>query len=118
MKIIKGKEDTYKQWVEVNSTDGYSRAVINYGIRWAEMLEKIIDEQNDEDPKTVIFNNADWTSNDADTEGITGFQYGCAVGFLADVWEYGKILNSWHNAKWGYSEDTEGTVNPAVWTVG
>lgn len=118
MKIAKGKEDIHKQWVDSNSADWYSSAVINFGTHWAEILERIIDKQNDEDPKTVIFNNAGWTSNDADTEGITGFQYGCAVKFLADTWEYGKILNAWHNIQWGFSEDTEGTVNPALWSVG
>ena len=117
MKIAKGKEDRYKQWVEANSNNYYNRGVINFAKRWAEILEKQIDEQNTEDPKTVIFNNADWSSHDADTEGITGFQYGCAVSFLADVWEYGKLLNSWNNIQYGYSEDTEGTVNPAVWAI-
>lgn len=117
MKIAEGKEDKYIKWVDANK-DFYSKAVIDFATRWAEMLENIISRKENEDPKNVIYNKADATSRLADTEGITGFQYGCAVQFLADVWKYGKILNSWHNAKWGYSEDTEGTVNPAVWLVG
>ena len=49
--------------------------------------------------------------------GVTGFQYGWAVGLLAQVWEYGDQLRIWHNAKYGVESET-GTVNPAIMTIG
>ena len=40
---------------------------------------------------------AEEASHIADTEGITGFQYGCAVGILSQVWVHGEKLRRWHN---------------------
>lgn len=59
---------------------------------------------------------ADSTSREADTEGITGFMYGCAVNALSQLWEYGEELRKWHNKEYNY--DGEGVVNPAILTIG
>lgn len=114
MKIKSGKEQEYKDWYDKNS-DGYSRACFTFAERWAEMLEQEI-ERSVENPQNVIINNADKFSYKADTEGITGFMYGCAVSILAEVWEYGEELRIWHNKEYSYSGD--GVVNPAVLSVG
>ena len=60
--------------------------------------------------------NADRLSREADTEGITGFMYGCAVSILSKCWVYGEYLRKWHNKEYGY--DGDGVVNPAIMTVG
>ena len=113
MKIIKGKEKEYKDWYDKNS-DEYSRACFTYAERWAELLEAEIDKSND---VTKCFaDNADRLSREADTEGITGFMYGCAVSILSLYWEYGEYLRKWHNKEYGY--DGKGVVNPAIMTVG
>lgn len=117
MKIAKDKEREYQKWVDANR-NFYGKGVINFGIRWAELLEEIIDKTSKDMINETIYNNAKQTSLKADTEYITGFQYGCAVRFLAEVWEYGKILNAWHNNQYGYDESTEETVNPAVLIIG
>ena len=67
-------------------------------------------------PMKVIVDNAEKLSREADTEGITGFMYGCAVNILSRVWKYGDELRMWHNGKYDYQG--EGTVNPAILTVG
>lgn len=59
---------------------------------------------------------ADSTSREADTEGITGFMYGCAVNVLSQLWEYGEELRKWHNKEYNYEGD--GVVNPAILTIG
>lgn len=59
---------------------------------------------------------ADSTSHEADTEGITGFMYGCAVNALSQLWEYGEELRKWHNKEYNY--DGEGVVNPVILTIG
>ena len=114
MKILQGKEKEYKDWYDKNS-DGYSRACFTYAERWAETLENLI-ENSDEEPFQVIIDNAEGTSHTADTEGITGFMYGCAVSILSQCWEYGELLRKWHNKEYGY--DGDGVVNPAILTVG
>lgn len=65
--------------------------------------------------EVVVYDNADKLSYDADTEGITGFMYGCAVSILSQCWEYGQYLRKWHNKEYGY--DGMGVVNPAVMSL-
>lgn len=101
----------WKQWVEINSKDGYSKAVITYARRWAKYMQHLMEKHN----KTVA-EIADKASHVSDIEGITGFMYGCAVSMLAQCWKHGEELRKWHNKEWG-QEDTDGVVNPAVLTV-
>ena len=109
MKIKSGKEKEYEICVENNSKNGYSKAVIDYLERWANLMEKRIADGD------KICDIAEQTSYEADTEGITGFMYGCAVNILSQLWEYGEDLRKWHNKEYGY--EGEGVVNPAVLTV-
>ena len=114
MKILSGKEKEYKDWYDKNA-DAYGRACFTYAERWAEMLEGAIEESND-NPFKVIVDNAEQFSYKADTEGITGFMYGCAVNILSLCWEYGEFLRKWHNKEYNY--DGDGVVNPAIMTIG
>ena len=112
MKILEGKEKEYKDWYDKNS-DRYGRGCFTYAEKWAELMEEEIDKS--ESAEKAIINNASELSHVADEEGITGFMYGIAVWILSTCWEYGDILNKWHNKKYDY--DGEGTVNPAIITV-
>lgn len=114
MKIIEGKEKEYKEWYDKNS-DAYSRACFTFAERWAELLEEKIDNSSD-CPMKVIVDNAEKLSREADTEGITGFMYGCSVDILSRVWKYGDKLRKWHNRKYNYNG--EGIINPAILTFG
>ena len=113
MKIMEGKEKDYQDWLDKN-TDPYGRGCFTFAERWAEMLESKIDEIGD--AQKAIVENADRLSREADTEGITGFMYGCAVSILSQCWKYGEELRKWHNKEYGYEGD--GVVNPAILTVG
>ena len=115
MKIKEGMQEAYEEHVKVNSEDPYSSCVVKYEKRWAELLEQKMEETGKPMPE-VIDEYADQLSHDADTEGITGFMYGCAVSVLSKVWEYGEYLREWHNKQYGYSGD--GCVNPAILTIG
>lgn len=110
MKIKRNMEKEFEKCVEINSHNGYSKGVIDYLIRWADMMEKRMSKGE------TISNMAKETSHKADIEGITGFQYGYAVNILSQVWEYGDDLKKWHNEQYGYKGD--GVVNPAVITIG
>ena len=109
MKIKAGKEKDFEKFVEVNSKDGYSFGVVKYVKRWAELMEKEIENG------LKVFDIADRTSSEADTEGITWFMYGCAVSVLSQYWEYGEELRRWHNGEYNYEGD--GVINPAIITV-
>lgn len=92
--------------------DGYGGGVISYAERWARLMQvEIASGKKLEDV-------ADATSHEADTHGITGFMYGAAVHTLASSWKHGDQLRKWHNKQYGVDENTEGTVNPAIITVG
>ena len=89
MKILEGREQDYKDWLDKN-TDSYGRGCFTYAERWAEMMENIIESSTDE-PMKVIVDNADRLSHEADVEGITGFMYGCAVSILSQCWKYRRL---------------------------
>ena len=116
MKILLGKEEEYKKYIELNSQDFYSEAVVNYEKKWSEMMEEEIEKG------AKLEDVAERTSHEADVEGITGFQYGCAVGSLAHFWQYGEQLRRWHNLDTqihheGEEANEKGTVlNPAILT--
>lgn len=93
MEILKGKEAEYQEYVAKNSSDGYSKGVVVYGEQWANLMEKALSEGK------KLEDIAKQTSHDADTEGITGFMYGCAVSALAKFWVHGESLRLWHNLK-------------------
>lgn len=104
---LKNKEG-WEKFVSINN-DHYGSGVVRYAERWANMME-----QEMESGKSLI-EIADATSRKADTEGITGYMYGCAVSILSQVWEHGEELRKWHNKEYGYEGD--GTVNPAIITI-
>lgn len=104
---LKNKEG-WEKFVAINN-DPYGSGVVRYAERWANMME-----QEMESGKSLI-EIANATSHKADTEGITGYMYGCAVSILSKVWEHGEELRKWHNKEYGY--DGDGTVNPAIITI-
>lgn len=95
MKIVKGKEQEYKDWYEKNSNT-YGRACFTYAERWAGMMEEKIEASEDDEMK-VIVDNAKQLSHEADKEGISRFMYGAAVRILSLYWEYGECLKKWHD---------------------
>lgn len=101
-----------------NNQDPYGAAGVGFARRWAELMEAKIDEGK---PLALI---AEATSHEADTEGITGFMYGCAVSILSQVWEHGEELRRWHNLATQIGKEGEranengGTLNPALLVIG
>lgn len=114
MKIKEGKDADYSKYKAMNSNNSYSLGVVNYTERWAQAMEKQLFEGK------AIEEMADQTSHDADTEGITGFMYGCAVLALSEFWEHGEELRRWHNLKTQIRDEGEkanasgAVLNPAV----
>lgn len=109
--------EQYKSYVAKNS-DPYGAGVVQFSERWADLMEKEIAAGK------KLGDIADATSRAADTEGITGFMYGCAVSALATFWIHGEELRKWHNLKTqigteGEKANREGAVlNPAVICIG
>ncbi len=122
MKIKDGMQDEYAAYVEMNSKDGYSRGVVDYGERWADLMEAGMEKELESGGS--LGNLADRTSNEADTDGITGFMYGCAVQALAQFWEHGDALRRWNNLKLQIgnegerANETGGVLNPALLSIG
>lgn len=100
------------------NTDFYGGGVIRYAEQWARLMEVRI--SNGEQLQAI----ADECSHLADTEGITGFMYGCAVSILSKVWIHGEELRKWHNMSTQLSNEGEkandsggGVLNPALLTL-
>lgn len=109
MTIQQGLEEEYQHFVEASSKDGCSLATIQYMGRWADLMEAEMASG------VAIPDMAEETSHQADTESISGFQYGLAVNGLAYFWIHGEELRQWHNQR--HSCEGQGTANPAVFTI-
>ncbi len=59
-------------------------------------------------------------ANAIDYDGLSGFQYGLVIAFLAKFWKHGEQLRRWHNLRTQNPEEGEqanaegGVLNPAV----
>lgn len=113
MKIKSGMEEWWQTGLD-NNQDSYGRGVYDFAERWADLMENDIKACGD--AEQAILKYAEKRNREADTNGITGFMYGCAVGILSKVWEWGEILRKWHNKEYQYEGD--GVVNPAILTIG
>lgn len=109
MRIKKGLENEYASFRDMNTKDVYSTGVISYAERWCDMMEQRIDKGMSVDCAATE------TKYIADTEGITGFMYGCAVNTLCKFWEHGDELREWHNQKHNYDE--QGAANKDTPTI-
>ncbi len=94
-----------------NNQDPYGAATMKYAAMWARLMEGEINAG------ASLESCAKRLSHLADTDGITGFMYGCAVSILSQCWVHGEALRVWHNRDYGVASET-GTVNPAVLTIG
>lgn len=117
MKIKDGMQVDYDDYVAKN-TDSYGAGVVTYAERWAKLMEERIEKGES------IGDMAKATGSEADTEGITGFQYGCAVEQLVGCWIHGEELRRWHNLDTQINNEGEranesgGVLNPAILTFG
>lgn len=113
---IKDRE-AWKAWVDKNQ-DPYGKAVIDYAKRWADLMEERM--ANGENLEEI----AKETSNEANTDGITGYMYGAAISVLHTSWKHGEQLRCWHNIDIQIKDEGEkanekGTVlNPAILSIG
>lgn len=95
----------------------YGHRVMTYAEDWANFMEREMAAGK------TLAECADTTSREADTDGITGFMYGCAVSTLSNVWEHGEELRRWHNLKTQIGNEGEranasgGVLNPALLSV-
>lgn len=109
-----------KGWTKAKATnmDPYGGRVMSYAEDWANFMEREMAVGK------TIAQCARSTSQEADTDGITGFMYGAAVGMLAAFWDHGEELRRWHNldiqlGAEGESANASGSVlNPALLNIG
>lgn len=110
-------EAGWKEYAEAN-TDSYGAACVRYAKAWAEQMERLMSDG------ATVEQCAKKASHDADTEGITGFMYGCAVSMLAQCWTHGEALRRWHNrdtqigTEGDKANEAGGVLNPALLNIG
>ncbi len=101
-----------------NNTDGYGAAVMRYAEMWARTMEGMMAAG------ATLRDCAKEASHLADSEGITGFMYGCAVGTLSAVWVHGEELRRWHNkdtqigTEGDRANESGAVLNPALLSIG
>ena len=100
------------------NTDPYGAQVYIFAQAWAELMEARLAAGD------KLEDIAKETSHEADTTGITGFMYGCAVSILAECWKHGEELRTWHNLDTQLGNEGEkanvsgGVLNPALLNIG
>lgn len=100
-----------------NNTDPYGARIYSYAQDWADLMEARMAKGEN------MGRIAKETSDQADTDGITGFMYGAAVTILAASWVHGDQLRRWHNLDTQLGDEGEranaegGTLNPAVLNI-
>ena len=119
MNIKPEQKAKYDEYVKTNSKDPYSLGVVTYSERWADLMEKELAASK------KLEDIADLTSHKADTDGITGFMYGCAVSALSRFWVHGEELRIWHNLKTqlkfegvAANKKPGAVLNPALLNIG
>ena len=129
MVFCEGGEARWNEAKRINS-DPYGGAIVAYAERWARLMQaeivrtlgvldydiEYIPGGKDTSILAILHDIAQSTSDEADTELITGGMYGAAVHTLSQCWIHGMVLRRWHNGQYGVEND-EGTVNPALLTI-
>lgn len=107
----------YDNWKAKNS-DPYGACGFRYLEAWANLMEARIAAG------AQVKDVAEETGHAADTEGVSGFMYGCAVSVLSQCWVHGEDLRRWHNketqigTEGDRANDEGGVLNPALLTIG
>lgn len=102
---------------KANNTDSYGGGVVSFAERWARLMQIELAQG------MTLEECAKYTSDEADTEGITGFMYGCAVSALSRAWKHGESLRRWHNLDTQISNEGEranksgAVLNPALLNI-
>lgn len=86
MKIKEECKKDYEKF-ENNNQDFYGAGVIRFTERWADAMEEEIERIG-----TISFDKARGLSYKCDTEGITGFMFGCAKSILKQWWLHSDIF--------------------------
>lgn len=109
--------DGWGQFV-ANNTDPYGAAAVRYAETWARVMQVRMAAG------CTLEETASEASHVADTEGITGFMYGCAVSMLSQCWIHGEQLRRWHNkdsqigTEGDEANESGGVLNPALLRIG
>lgn len=110
-------QELFETFVRENSGDDYGREILEFSERWALLMEMELAQGKS------IEQMADLCARDADTNGISGFMYGCAVDFLSKVREHGEELRIWHNLDSQIGNEGEtanregGVLNPSLISI-
>lgn len=103
MNIKKEFQSEYDKYVEINSEDGYSKAVIDAGVA----VMKLLDEgKTCEEAKKALYG-----------QDLTGYMAGAVAQAVAHFHERGEEFNNFWNRKMGGTGKEKGTINPAIISI-
>ncbi len=100
-----------------HNKDPYGKACVQYASNWMLLMQLELEHGK------KLEDIAELTSREADTEGITGFMYGCAVSMIAKCWKHGDQLRRWHNkltqigTEGDAANESGGVLNPALLNI-
>ena len=92
MKIRKGWEESYEEHKKLNKDKyGYGQYIFEFANQWANLMESELDKITKLNCKVrFIKQNAEKLAKKTPNyNGLSGFQYECAINILVSYWKYG-----------------------------
>lgn len=84
-------QPAYDSW-KAKNTDGYGNAVFVFAEQWAKLMQVEIQSGK------TISDCAKGLVSEADTVGLSGFQYGAACNILSTCWKHGEQFKEWRKS--------------------
>lgn len=95
MKILNGLEESYEEHKKLNEdTTGYGQSIFEFANQWAELMEPELDRITDNDCRIEFLkqNAEELARKTSCYDGLSGYQYDCAIHVLLSYWKYGVEL--------------------------
>lgn len=109
MKNIKEElQAEYDKYKEINSKDGYSRAVIDCG----ESFANFVDEgKSFKEAERLMLDTPEGSE-------LTGYMMGAIMSAMVHFHPRGEEIKVWWNQECGGTGEEKGTINPAILSIG
>ena len=95
MKILNGLEQSYNEHKKVNEDKtGYGQSIFEFANQWADLMEMELDHITDKNSKIEFIkqNAEELAKKTPNYNGLSGYQYDCAIHVLLSYWKYGGEL--------------------------
>jgi len=95
MEILDGLEESYMEHKKLNEDEaGYGQYIFEFANQWADLMESELDQITDKNSRIEFLkqNAEELAKKTPHYDGLSGYQYDCAIHVLVSYWKYGVEL--------------------------